>query len=45
MTTAQLVEMKKAGFDIGAHSIDHPLYADIDNNDQKHQTQKALWLQ
>lgn len=42
MTTAQLVEMKKAGFDIGAHSIDHPLYADIDKNDQKHQTQSSL---
>jgi peptidoglycan/xylan/chitin deacetylase (PgdA/CDA1 family) len=42
MTTEQLEKMKKDGFDIGAHSIDHPLYADIDNSNQIHQTQQSL---
>jgi peptidoglycan/xylan/chitin deacetylase (PgdA/CDA1 family) len=42
MTTSELVEMKKDGFNIGAHSIDHPLYADLDEKDQLLQTEESL---
>lgn len=42
MATSQLAEMKNDGFDIGAHSIDHPLYADLDEKDQLLQTEESL---
>jgi peptidoglycan/xylan/chitin deacetylase (PgdA/CDA1 family) len=42
MTTAQLAEMKNDGFDIGAHSIDHPYFADIDEKEQIRQTSVSL---
>jgi peptidoglycan/xylan/chitin deacetylase (PgdA/CDA1 family) len=42
LSTIQIMEMKKDGFDIGAHSIDHPYYADIDEKDQIRQTSVSL---
>jgi peptidoglycan/xylan/chitin deacetylase (PgdA/CDA1 family) len=42
LTTSQLEKMKKEGFDIGAHSIDHPLYADINDSEQIRQTSVSL---
>jgi len=38
LTTDELSEMKKKGFTIGSHSIDHPDYAEIDEPEQIRQT-------
>lgn len=45
MTTEQLHDLKKRGFHIGAHSIDHPLYSGISLHEQLRQTGESLqWL-
>jgi hypothetical protein len=38
LTTDELKEMKKKGFTIGSHSIDHPYYAEIETSEQIRQT-------
>jgi len=38
LTTDELKEIKKKGFTIGAHSIDHPRYMEIDEPEQIRQT-------
>jgi len=38
LTTAELSDMKKKGFTIGSHSIDHPRYTGIDEPEQIRQT-------
>lgn len=42
MTTAQLQELAQTGFYIGAHSVDHPLYAAIDADEQWRQSIESL---
>lgn len=45
MTTTQLLELKNKGFHIGAHSVDHPKYADIPLEEQLAQTIESIrWL-
>jgi len=38
LTTEQIHSMIKRGFTFGAHSIDHPLYVELDLNEQLRQT-------
>jgi len=38
LTTDELLDMKKKGFTIGSHSIDHPRYTEIDEPEQIRQT-------
>ena len=38
LTTDELKDMKKKGFTIGSHSIDHPCYTEIDEREQIRQT-------
>jgi peptidoglycan/xylan/chitin deacetylase (PgdA/CDA1 family) len=38
LTSVELKEMQKKGFTIGAHSIDHPLFADLEEKEQIRQT-------
>ena len=38
LTTEELFDMKKKGFTIGSHSIDHPHYSEIDETEQIRQT-------
>ena len=38
LTTDELSDMKKKGFTIGSHSIDHPRYTEIDESEQIRQT-------
>lgn len=46
LTTVQIKDLIKRGFTIGAHSINHPLYADISLKEQITQTKESLvWLQ
>jgi peptidoglycan/xylan/chitin deacetylase (PgdA/CDA1 family) len=42
MSWQQLSLLKEDGFDIGAHSIDHPLYADISEDEQIIQTNFSI---
>lgn len=42
MSWQQLCMLKEDGFDIGAHSIDHPLYADISEEEQIKQTNLSI---
>jgi len=42
MNHAQISELSAKGFTIGAHSLDHPSYADISTADQIMQTQKSM---
>lgn len=37
LTTNQITELKNSGFTFGAHSIDHPLFSDITEKEQKRQ--------
>lgn len=46
MTTKQVEEMLAAGFTIGAHSMDHPLYKHLSLEEQLNQTRESInWLQ
>ncbi len=46
LTTAQIRQLAKDGFSIGAHSVDHPLYADINLAEQIRQTDESVhWVQ
>lgn len=42
MTKIQINDLIKQGFEFGAHSIDHPQYADITVNEQLIQTKKSI---
>lgn len=42
LTTQQIQKMVSVGFTIGAHSIDHPLYADISLEEQLRQTIESV---
>lgn len=42
MSSAQINELIEKGFAIGAHSIDHPQYSDIDCNTQIKQTKESI---
>lgn len=45
LTSEQIRKLMKMGFDIGAHSIDHPLYSEMRLDEQLVQTQDSLkWL-
>jgi peptidoglycan/xylan/chitin deacetylase (PgdA/CDA1 family) len=44
MHSAQLLELQRAGFEIGAHSHDHPLFSEITLEAQLHQVQQSLSL-
>ena len=42
LTTEQIISLKKQGFLFGAHSIDHPLYSELDENQQLMQTTQSI---
>jgi peptidoglycan/xylan/chitin deacetylase (PgdA/CDA1 family) len=42
MSSDQIRRLLRAGFTIGAHSVDHPLYATIDLNEQLRQTRQSI---
>jgi hypothetical protein len=42
LTTAQVKEMMRDGFEFGGHSIDHPLYAEIGVTEQLRQTRESM---
>ena len=42
LTSAQINYMIRRGFNIGAHSVDHPLYSKISFEDQIHQTSESV---
>lgn len=45
LTSEQVRDLMKRGFDIGAHSVDHPLYSELSLADQMLQTLNSLsWL-
>jgi peptidoglycan/xylan/chitin deacetylase (PgdA/CDA1 family) len=45
MSTSQLEGLIEKGFEVGAHSIDHPRYASIPADEQVRQTRESLdWL-
>ena len=45
LTSENIRDLMKKGFDIGAHSIDHPLYSELSLEEQLIQTQGSLsWL-
>ncbi len=45
MTTEQIQELSRQGFYFGAHSLDHPMYANISTSEQIRQTEISLqWL-
>lgn len=45
LTSEQVKDLIKKGFDIGAHSIDHPLYSELSIEQQLTQTWESLsWL-
>jgi peptidoglycan/xylan/chitin deacetylase (PgdA/CDA1 family) len=41
LTTEQIKRLIDSGFTIGAHSIDHPLYANLTLEEQLHQTSES----
>jgi len=45
LTSGHIKDLMKMGFDIGAHSIDHPLYSELTLKDQLMQTKESMkWL-
>jgi peptidoglycan/xylan/chitin deacetylase (PgdA/CDA1 family) len=42
MTSAQIYDLSKFGFTIGAHSLDHPMYAKMDHVEQLEQTTQSV---
>lgn len=42
LTSSQIVDLMRKGFDIGAHSVDHPLFSELTVRDQLDQTSKSL---
>lgn len=45
LTSEQIKELMQQGFDIGAHSVDHPLYSELSLEEQLLQTRDSLnWL-
>lgn len=45
VTSAQVVELLRLGFNIGAHSVDHPLYSELGLEEQLRQTMESRrWL-
>jgi peptidoglycan/xylan/chitin deacetylase (PgdA/CDA1 family) len=45
LTTEQLIKLKKEGFSIGAHSVDHPEFYAISEEKQLEQVKKSMnWL-
>jgi peptidoglycan/xylan/chitin deacetylase (PgdA/CDA1 family) len=45
MTTEQLKDLQSKGFEIGAHSVDHPVYSSLDLDEQLRQTKESLqWI-
>jgi peptidoglycan/xylan/chitin deacetylase (PgdA/CDA1 family) len=45
LTSPQVADLMSRGFAIGAHSVDHPLYTELDLAEQLQQTRQSLaWL-
>jgi len=45
MTAEQLKDLQNKGFEIGSHSIDHPLFSDLSFDEQLRQTGESLkWI-
>lgn len=45
MTTEQITDLINKGFDIGAHSIDHPLFPELSVDEQLFQTRESMrWI-
>lgn len=45
LTSAQIKDLMRQGFAIGAHSVDHPLYSELSLEEQLFQTHESLsWL-
>jgi hypothetical protein len=45
LTSEQIKNLMRKGFEIGAHSVDHPLYSELSLEEQLIQTQESLsWL-
>jgi peptidoglycan/xylan/chitin deacetylase (PgdA/CDA1 family) len=44
MTHAQITDLAVHGFSIGAHSIDHPMFSEVDEQEQVRQAQESLAL-
>lgn len=42
MNSKEIIKLKKDGFNIGAHSIDHPLYSEITLEEQIRQTKNSV---
>lgn len=42
MTTLQIESLRSRGFEIGAHSLDHPDYSELDQKEQEHQTFNSM---
>lgn len=42
MTTAQVMSLLEQGFSLGAHSIDHPLYSELELEEQLRQTMESV---
>jgi peptidoglycan/xylan/chitin deacetylase (PgdA/CDA1 family) len=42
LTSKQLIELAAQGFGIGAHSVDHPLFCDISDQDQQDQVAQSV---
>ena len=42
LTSVQIKELMNQDFSFGAHSIDHPLYADLSLENQLHQTRQSV---
>jgi len=42
LSSAEVLELLDKGFEIGAHSIDHPRYRDISLDEQLHQTRESV---
>lgn len=45
LTSSQVTELMDKGFSIGAHSVDHPLFAELNLDEQLRQTRESMaWL-
>jgi hypothetical protein len=46
LTTEQIQELVKQGFEVGSHSLDHPLYSSLDPDEQVRQTVESMkWIE
>ncbi|MCR9285928.1 polysaccharide deacetylase family protein [Saprospiraceae bacterium] len=44
LTSKQIESLKNDGFTFGGHSVNHPLYENLDLNDQLSQTEKSIFF-